>query len=189
VAGVQPGGTSGIGETMAARQCLAAVAVLVCAVASLGGCTDLLTQGTAAGAGIAGAAVSRSVTRNAGVTTGIGLGVQAAAQAGLEYTERRVHETEQNEIASVAGTLPVGGVATWRIVHDIPIEANQHGEVTVDRDVGGPGFTCKAIVFSVENQEKRGVVRAFYTATVCLDGTQWKWALAEPATERWGALR
>lgn len=174
---------------MATRQCLAAVAMVACAAASLGGCTDLLTEGTAAGAGIAGAAVSRSVTDNAGVTTGIGLGVQAAAHAGLEYAERRVHETEQNEIAAVAGTLPVGTIATWRIAHNIPIEANEHGEVTVDRDIGGRGFACKAIVFSVDDDEKRGVVRAFYTATVCRDGTQWKWATAEPATERWGALQ
>jgi hypothetical protein len=32
-------------------------------------------------------------------------------------------------------------------------------------------------------------VRAFYTATVCRDATQWKWATAEPATERWGAMQ
>ena len=158
-------------------------------MACLGGCTDLLNEGTAAGAGIVGAAASRAVTENAGVTTGIGLGVQAAARAGLQYTERRVHETEQNEIAAVAGTLPIGAVAPWRIVHDIPIEANQHGKVTVDRAFGGPGFACKAIVFSVDHQDKRGLVRAFYTATVCLDGTQWKWATAEPATERWGAMQ
>jgi hypothetical protein len=31
--------------------------------------------------------------------------------------------------------------------------------------------------------------RAFYTANVCLDGKQWKWASAEPATERWGSLQ
>jgi hypothetical protein len=42
----------------------------------LGGCTSVLTEGTAAGAGI-----SRAVTRNAGATTGIG---QAAARAGLQ---------------------------------------------------------------------------------------------------------
>jgi len=163
--------------------------VLAGAAACLGGCTDLLNQGTAAGAGIAGAAASRAVTNNAGVTTGIGLGVQAAAHAGLEYAERRVHETEQNEIAAVAGTLPVGAVATWQVVHDIPIEANEHGEVTVDRALGGPGFACKAIVFSVDDQGKQGPERAFYTATVCRDGKQWKWATAEPATERWGALQ
>ena len=174
---------------MAVRQSLAPVLVLACVAAGLGGCTDLLTQGTAAGAGIVGAAASRSLTRNAGVTTGIGLGVQAAAQAGLQYAERRVHETEQNDIATVAGTLPVGAVAHWKVAHDIPIEADQHGEVTVYRDIGGPGFACKAIVFSVDTQADHGLVQAFYTAKVCHDGTRWKWATAEPATERWGALQ
>ena len=101
---------------MATRQCLAAVAMVACAAAALGGCTDLLTEGTAAGAGIAGAAAAHAVTNNAGVTTGIGLGVQAAAHAGLEYTERRVHETEQNEIAAVANYVTARfGAAPSRI--------------------------------------------------------------------------
>lgn len=162
---------------------------LACVAASLGGCTSLLTQGSAAGAGIVGAAASRAVTHNAGVTTGIGLGVQAAAQAGLQYAERKVHQTEQDGIAAAAGGLPVGAVAHWQVVHDVPIEADEHGEVTVDRAFGGPDFACKAIVFSVDDQTKHGLQRAFYTATICRDGARWKWATAEPATERWGALQ
>jgi hypothetical protein len=34
-----------------------------------------------------------------------------------------------------------------------------------------------------------GTTRAFYTATICRDDGKWKWATAEPATERWGALQ
>lgn len=151
----------------------------------LGGCTSVLTEGTAAGAGAAGAAIAHGVTRNAGVTTGIGLGVQAAARAGLQYTERKVHQTEQDTIAAAAGPLPVGAVAQWSIVHDIPIEANEHGRVAVNRTLGGPDFLCKDIVFSVDHPTSS----EFYTATVCRDGTRWKWATAEPATERWGALQ
>jgi hypothetical protein len=153
--------------------------------ALLSGCTSVLTEGTAAGAGAAGAAIAHGVTNNAGVTTGIGLGVQAAARAGLQYAERRVHETEQNNIATVAGTLPVGAVAPWHVVHDIPIEADEHGQVAVSRALTGSRFLCKEIVFSVEHPE----TREFYTATVCRDGENWKWATAEPATERWGALQ
>ena len=48
--------------------------------------------------------------------------------AGLQYTERKVHQTEQDRIASIAGGLPVGAVARWNVAHDIPIEANEHGE-------------------------------------------------------------
>jgi len=161
------------------------VAPLAVIAALLGGCSSLLTEGTAAGAGAAGAAIAHGVTHNAGVTTGIGLGVQAAARAGLQYAERRVHETEQNDIAAVAGALPVGAVGPWRVVHDIPIEANEHGQVAVSRALTGNGFLCKEIVFSVEHPR----TREFYTATVCRDGATWKWATAEPATERWGVLQ
>ena len=155
----------------------------------LGGCTSLLTEGTSAGAGVAAAGISRGVTTNAGVITGIGLGVQAAARAGLQYTERKVHQGEQDHIAAVAGALPVGGVAKWQIAHNIPIEADEHGEVTVSRVFGGANLACKEIVFSVEHANSNGISREFYTATICRDGKRWKWATAEPATERWGALQ
>lgn len=157
--------------------------------ASLAGCTSVVTEGTSAGAGIAGAAIAHGVTHNAGVTTGIGLGVQAGALAGLRYTERKVHQTEQDLIADVAGGLPVGGVGRWQAVHAIPIESDEQGEVTVSRVLGDDLFACKDIVFSVEHAEKQGITREFYTATICRDGEQWKWATAEPATERWGALQ
>jgi hypothetical protein len=150
----------------------------------LAGCTSVLTETTSAGAGVAAAGISRSVTKDPAVVTGIGLGVQAAARAGLQYTERRVHQGEQDSIAAVAGTLPVGSVAKWQVVHAIPIESNEHGEVTVSRTLGSADITCKEIVFSVDDS-----TRSFYTATICRDGGVWKWATAEPATERWGALQ
>jgi len=80
---------------------------------AVSGCTSIATEATSAGAGIAGASIAHSVTNNAGVTTGIGLGVQAAARAGLQYAERKIHQSEQDSIATVAGALPVGGVAHW----------------------------------------------------------------------------
>jgi hypothetical protein len=155
----------------------------------LGGCTSLLTETTSAGAGIAAADITRGTTRNAGVITGIGLGAHAAFRAGLQYAERKVHQTEQDRIANVAGALPVGAVAKWQVVHSIPIEADEHGEVAVSRVIGGRGIDCKEIVFSVDHTEKTGIRREFYTATVCRDGATWKWATAEPATERWGGLQ
>lgn len=166
-----------------------AVAMAVLLTGLLGGCTSVLTEGTSAGAGIASAGLTRGFTRNAGVVTGVGLGVQAAARAGLQYAERKVHQSEQDEIAAAAGALPLGGVGKWQAVHDIPIEADEQGEVTVSRVMDGSDFTCKDIVFSVDHAKQRGVTREFYTATVCRDGDKWKWATAEPATERWGALQ
>jgi hypothetical protein len=174
---------------MATRLGSAWFLAVVWVAVGLGGCTSLLTEGTSAGAGIAGASIAHGVTHNAGVVTGIGLGVQAAARAGLQYAERKVHQSEQDRIAAVAGTLPVGGIAPWQVVHDVPIESNEQGEVTVSRVLGDADFACKEIVFSVDHREKAGTTREFYTATVCRDGTRWKWATAEPATERWGALQ
>ncbi len=155
----------------------------------LSGCTSIATETTSAGAGIVGASIAHGVTHNAGVTTGIGLGVQAAARAGLQYAERKIHQTEQDNIAAVAGALPVGAVAKWQVVHGIPLEADENGEVTVSRALGGTGIQCTEIVFSVDHVERSGPTREFYTATVCRDGGQWKWATAEPATERWGSLQ
>lgn len=162
----------------------------------LGGCSSLLTQSAGAGAGVAAASVSNALTKNGAITAGIGLGTQAAAITGVQYLEKRVHAAEQNAIASAAGPLDVGEVGTWRIVHQIPIEDDEHGELTVTRTInvdlpsgGGDGFLCKDIIFSVDTTHKKQLLRNFYTADVCLDGAAWKWATAEPATERWGSLQ
>lgn len=167
--------------------CLPLTALLL----ALGGCGSTLTEGASAGAGIAGAALANAVTRNGAVTAGIGLGAQAAASAGVQYLERRVHGEEQQAIAHVAGALPAGAVAPWSVTHGIPIEENRRGQVTVARAIGNPasGLDCKEIVFSVDGVADRRPTREFYTAAVCRNGPAWQWATAEPATERWGALQ
>src|ERR1700709_880936 len=86
-----------------------------CLAALLCGCTSVLSEGTSAGAGVTAAGITRGATRNAAVITGIGLGVQAVARAGLHYTERKVHQTEQNHLAAVAGSLPVGAIGKWQV--------------------------------------------------------------------------
>ncbi|HSU07185.1 MAG TPA: hypothetical protein VLI93_16605 [Acetobacteraceae bacterium] len=161
-------------------------ALLGCLI-GVSGCTSVLSATTANLAGVAAAGISSGVTRNAAVGTGIGLGVAAAADAGLHYVERRVHRAEQDEIATAAGALAPGQVAPWSVRHTLPIEANEHGRVSVFRTVNTPGFTCKDAVFSVESGGDKGT--AFYTTTICYDGRQWQWAEAEPATARWGALQ
>ncbi len=159
------------------------------ALLALSGCTSFLSATTGDVAGIAGAGIANAVTKSPAVATGIGLGVGAGANAGLQYVERRVHETEQNDIADAAGPLAPGQVAPWRVVHRIPVEANEHGEVSVTRDSSAPGVPCKDIVFSVAHTDDGRPNPAFYTATICNDEGRWKWATAEPATERWGALQ
>lgn len=162
--------------------------ILACLLA-LSGCGPLLTETTADTAGIAGAGIASAVTSSASLAAGIGLGVQSGAEAGLQYVERNVHSVEQNRIAEAAGPLPEGGVAPWSVHHRIPIEADQHGELVVTRVLGNAAFVCKEIVFSVDQGAKAAIRRAFYMATVCRDGPVWRWATAEPATPRWGALQ
>ncbi len=164
-------------------------ALLLPTVLLLSGCGSVLTTTTSGMAGIAGTGVAGAVTNSAAVASGIGLGIAAGANAGLQYVERDVHAAEQDRIAAVAGALEPGKVGTWRVSHDVEIEPDQHGSVTVTRDIGGPDFACKAIVFSVDSQAHGQTERSFYTATICRDGKHWKWASAEPATARWGALQ
>jgi hypothetical protein len=156
---------------------------------ALSGCGSFLSAATGDVAGIAGAGIANGVTKSPAVATGIGLGVAAGANAGLQYAERAVHSAEQDNIAAAAGPLAPGQVADWHVAHAIPIEADQHGQVTVLAEPGAASIPCKGIVFSVAETEKGKPNPAFYTATICNDDGVWKWATAEPATDRWGALQ
>jgi hypothetical protein len=163
--------------------------LLVVCAGTLQGCGSVLTATTSDVAGIAGAGVASAVTKSAAAAAGIGLGIAAGANAGLQVLERDVHRAEQDQIAQAAGPLTPGKVGHWSVSHPIPVEDDEHGDLVVTRLVGAADFNCKEIVFSVDTTEKKVLNRAFYTATVCQDGSNWKWASAEPATERWGSLQ
>lgn len=158
-------------------------------VAALSGCGSLLTATTSDVAGIAGAGVAGAVSKSPAAAAGIGLGIAAGANAGLQIVERDVHRAEQDRIAAAAGPLEPGVVGHWSVSHVIPIEDDEHGDLVVTRLIGADDFNCKEIVFSVDTMQKKVAHRAFYTATVCQDGSAWKWASAEPATARWGSLQ
>ena len=169
----------------------ALVALAVAITSALSGCSSIYSEGATAGAGIAGAALAAKVTSNAAVATGIGLGAVAAARAGVQYSERVVHKNTQDGIAKIAGPLDVGAIAPWSVTHSVPIEDDEHGRVTVSRTISAGALDCKEIVFSVDQTATQNVPAssAFYVASICRDGDNWKWASAEPATERWGALQ
>jgi hypothetical protein len=109
----------------------------------------------------------------------------------VQYSERVVHKNTQDGIAKIAGPLDVGAIAPWSVTHSMPIEDDEHGRVTVSRTISAGALDCKEIVFSVDQTATKNVPAssAFYVASICRDGDNWKWASAEPATERWGALQ
>ena len=169
------------------------------AVLALGGCSSMLAEGSSAGAGIAGTARAGSLTHSASTAAGIGLGVQAAARAAVQYGQRKVHTETQVQIAQAAGTLDVGQVTRWKVWHDIALEPDETGRVTVSRTISTGDLDCKEIVFSVDEAVKgsatapvvpdASVASGFYVASICRNGSRWDWASAEPATARWGSLQ
>jgi len=175
----------------ARRQATTVAALALVLASALSGCSSFYSEGATAGAGIAGAAIAAKVTSNAAVATGIGVGAVAAARAGVQYSERVVHTNTQDGIAKIAGPLEVGAIAPWSVTHSMPIEDDEHGRVTVSRTISAGALDCKEIVFSVDRIATQNVPAssAFYVASICRDGDTWKWASAEPATERWGALQ
>ncbi|MFC0406611.1 hypothetical protein [Roseomonas elaeocarpi] len=173
------------------RPVIRSVMLVALAPLILPGCSELLSESSAAGAGLGGAAIADAAGAGATATTGIGLGVQAGVRAGLHYAQRRAHGAEQDSIARAAGPLGVGELASWSIAHDVPIEPDERGEVTVARVIEAGPIRCKEIIFSVDatTRPEEKPRRGFYTAYVCQDGQDWRWASAEPATERWGSLQ
>ena len=168
----------------------AGIASALAVVASVaGGCASVANTASSEIAGVGGAAIATAITSNGAAATGIGLGVQAATRAGLQYAQRRVHESVQNEIARAAGPLEVGTVGRWSIDPAGALEHKQEGRVTVSRVISVTDLQCKEAVFSVDTVDKEVPKSAFYVAIVCRDGERWKWASAEPATARWDGLQ
>lgn len=167
---------------MSARTILAA---LVCAGASaaMSGCASI---GAASGA-VAGVATG-AVTANPAVGIGVGIAVQAATDEAVNRYMLRMHADQQNAIAALVGTMPVGTSQPWRVAHTLPIE-NGHGEVRVLRAFDTALASCKEFAFSFADSDKPNAKADWFTASACRQGSGWKWASAEPAVERWGNLQ
>jgi len=166
------------------------VAIGAVGTMALSGCSSLISEGSSAGAGIAGAALANAVTSNAGVAAGIGIGVQAITKTAVQYEQRKVHGEAQQQIAMVAGPLALGQVQTWRTSLSVPLESEEAGRVAVSRVISKGELDCKEIIVSVDQSGNDKLpASAFYVAAICRNGSRWDWASAEPATERWGALQ
>jgi nicotinate-nucleotide--dimethylbenzimidazole phosphoribosyltransferase len=95
------------------------------------------------------------------------------------------------EIAALAGAMQEGEVRSWQVRHKIPYGNNQ-GDMQITRSIVTPLASCKEVMFTVDDakaaQVSDGAPRGWFAAHVCLQENGWKWANAEPAVERWGAL-
>ncbi|HEV3428515.1 MAG TPA: hypothetical protein VG320_11610 [Paraburkholderia sp.] len=157
----------------------------LCAGVALGasGCSSI---GAASGA--AAAAATGIATANPAIGVGVGIAVQAVTDEAVNRFMKSMHADQQEMIAETAGRLPVGGSDSWRIKHKLPVE-NGHGEVRVTRAFASALALCKDFAFSVQDGDAPNSPEQWYTASACQDDKGWKWATAEPAVERWGALQ
>lgn len=134
--------------------------------------------------GAAAGGASGAATANPAVGIAVGVAVNSAIDASFAYLQRKRQQAEQDAIAGQVASMRVGEARPWKIVHTIPID-NEHGEVRITRNIVTPLTLCKELVFSVQSEKQT----EWYTTQACNDGTRWKWALAEPATERWDPLQ
>jgi len=134
--------------------------------------------------GAAAGGASGAATANPVVGIAVGVAVDSAIDASFAYFQRKRQQAEQDAIAEQIATMRVGDRRPWKIEHDIPI-GNEHGEVEVIDLIVTPLTLCKGLVFSVQSEKQQH----WYSTQACDDGNRWKWALAEPAAERWEPLQ
>ena len=171
-------------RSAAALRSLPALLFLLAALA-VSGCSS---TGTAVGSAISAAStagVASGVTHATGsaiVGTAAGIGAGIGLDAGIKFVERRIHRNAQDAVARAAGPLAVGQSARWNIDQWLPL-TDRHGTVEVARRFGS-AIPCKDVVFTVDGDDN------LYVTTVCADKRGiWRWALAEPTTDRWGSLQ
>jgi len=152
-------------------------------MAPLAGCNSLgdilgAVTGTAAAAGSA----------NPALGIAIGVGTRAVADYGIRHVGRRWHRTEQDALAATIGTMEVGETRPWQVRHDLPI-GDEQGEVRLLREIETPLAPCREALFSVASGKGPDAAPRWFVTSACRQGERWKWAAAEPATERWGSLQ
>lgn len=160
----------------------ARLAFVVLLVMSLAGCSSV-GNFTGALAGIA----TGSVTANPAIAVAVGIGVKTATDAASKVVGLRMRQTEQNQIAAIAGDMSPGETRPWETRHGIPF-GTARGEVRVTGLIDTPLVLCKEILFSVHGSGAEPS-HSWFATSVCQQEDRWKWADAEPAVERWGNLQ
>lgn len=163
---------------------LALLALLPLAL-PLGGCE--LVGGIAGG--ISGATTG-AVTANPAVGYAVGLGVRTATNAAIGGWMRGLQRDQQDAIARAAGEMAPGETRPWRIAHGLPFGySDAQGRLQLIRAIDTPLAACREVLFSVAGDKPEAPPEGLFVATACRQAKGWKWASAEPAVERWGALQ
>jgi hypothetical protein len=157
------------------------LAIWLLAVPCLTGCSAL---GGIAGA-VAGASTG-AATANPVVGYAVAVGVNAGVDELQKYIARVRQNAEQDAIVQAVGEMNVGTSRPWRIVHDIPMFDDEHGEMEVTRLIQTPLTACKEVVFTVDHGNAAHLRQTIYVTSACLDTQGWRWAATEPAVDRWG---
>lgn len=159
-------------------------ALILLAPFLLAGCRTVSAI-TAAAAG----ASTGTVTADPLIGYATTIGVNAGLDALEDYIARVRDNAEQDQIVKAVGEMNVGDQRPWKIVHTIPMFDNEHGQMQVTRLIETPLTDCKEVLFTVESGNPKNPTRTLYTTSACHDTQGWKWAAAEPATDRWGYLQ
>ena len=138
--------------------------------------------------GAVAAIATGTATSNPGVGLAVGITVKAATDEALKRWSRHNQDRTQQAIAGLVADMSPGDSREWEYPHAFG-RGHDRGEVRVVRLIETPLARCKEILFSVELREGAAETRAWYTTTACQHGDLWRWAAAEPAVERWGALQ
>lgn len=170
---------------LATGRCLIAL-LLTASATVLTGCS---TVGGLAGtvAGI----TTGSFTSNPAIGIAVSVTVKALTDAEVKKLLRSLQQDEQDAIATLAGAMAPGEIRQWQVRHFIPYGNNQ-GDIQVTRVIDTPLASCKEVMFSVVDRKAAApadeVPRGWFTANVCRQDQGWKWAIAEPAVQRWGSI-
>jgi hypothetical protein len=149
----------------------------------MSGCASVARVSAVVTGGVAGAA-----TDSPAVGFAVGVATDALANWGVRYVARVRQGAEQDAIAAVAGQMPMGAEADWKIEHTIPI-GDEHGRLRIVRAIQNPLASCREIAFSVDTGKGAKQTADWYIGDICHQAEQWKWASAEPAVPRWGYLQ
>jgi hypothetical protein len=149
-----------------------------------------LLSGCAAVSDITGAVAgfaAGALTANPAVGIGVGIVVRAGTAEALGHIARVRRDAEHQAIVAAIADAAAGERRTWSL--DRKASGDAHGEARVVRLIETPIAVCKEIAFTVSREEGAVAFGDWFTTVACFDGQQWRWAIAEPAVDRWANLQ